>query len=149
MRKRGYFGIGIENLLDGVNIGTLWRSAYAFGADFIFTIGKKYEHQTSDPQRVIRHMPLFAFETLDAMLAQCPQAMLIGVEFLPDSKSLFSLSHPERAIYLLGSEGRGLSQDTLKRCDVVAHIPTTLCLNVASAGGIVLYDRANKRRKEA
>jgi hypothetical protein len=34
---RGYFGIGIYHGKTEENIGTLWRSAYAYGADFVFT----------------------------------------------------------------------------------------------------------------
>ena len=145
---RGYFGIGIYNLLNKQNLGTLWRSAYAFGASFIFTIGRKYEHQVSDPQRVTRHMPLFSFDTIEAMRAQCPEARLIGIEYLDASIPLWSYSHPDRAIYLLGSEGQGLNRQTLSYCQDVLYIPTALCLNVATAGSIVLWDRISKRRKE-
>ena len=34
--KRGFFGIGVENLKTKANLGTLWRSAINLGADFIF-----------------------------------------------------------------------------------------------------------------
>lgn len=37
--KRGYFGIGVYHSKNADNIGTLWRSAAIFGADFIFTNG--------------------------------------------------------------------------------------------------------------
>lgn len=48
MNKRGYFGIGIYNPKTETNMGTLWRSAYNFGADFIFTIGMRYKKMGSD-----------------------------------------------------------------------------------------------------
>ena len=35
----GFFGIGVYRLKTEANHGTLWRSAFQFGADFIFTIG--------------------------------------------------------------------------------------------------------------
>ena len=44
--KRGFFGIGIFHAKNEENIGTLWRSASILGADFIFTIGKPYRHQS-------------------------------------------------------------------------------------------------------
>lgn len=147
--KRGYFGIGIENNIKEHNLGTLWRSAHAFGATFVFTVGRRYEHQHSDVQHVTRHMPLFAFDTLMDMRKQCPNVAIFGIEFLQADMNLHSFSHPERAIYLLGSEGRGLSHDAIAMCDHVISIPTILCLNVASAGTVVLYDRQHKRRREA
>ena len=44
---RGYFGIGIYGPKMTKNIGTLWRTADIFGADFMFTIGM----QCLQPQR--------------------------------------------------------------------------------------------------
>ncbi len=43
----GYFGIGIYGPKMTKNIGTLWRTADIFGADFMFTIGM----QCLQPQR--------------------------------------------------------------------------------------------------
>ena len=39
---RGYFGIGIEKSSKPMNAGNLFRTAHAFGADFIFTINANY-----------------------------------------------------------------------------------------------------------
>jgi hypothetical protein len=36
---RGYFAIGVEGISKPVNLGNLLRSAHAFGASFVFTIG--------------------------------------------------------------------------------------------------------------
>ena len=36
---RGYFGIGIEGSSKPMNAGNLFRSANAFGASFVFTVG--------------------------------------------------------------------------------------------------------------
>jgi tRNA G18 (ribose-2'-O)-methylase SpoU len=36
---RGYFAIGAEAISKPVNLGNLLRSAHAFGASFVFTIG--------------------------------------------------------------------------------------------------------------
>lgn len=146
--SRGYVGIGIENLIDRQNIGTLWRSAYAFGANFIFTIGKRYEYQTSDVHHVSRHMPLFSYSTFeDLRKALDEKVKVIGIEFMPTAKSLDSYSHPERCVYLLGSEGRGISNTMLEKVDDILYIPTVVCLNVASAGTVVLFHRFMQRRK--
>ena len=37
---RGYFGIGVENLSKQMNAGSLFRTAHAFGASFVFTIAQ-------------------------------------------------------------------------------------------------------------
>ena len=38
--QRGFYAIGIEKTKTKENIGTLWRSAQAFDAAFIFTLKK-------------------------------------------------------------------------------------------------------------
>ncbi len=35
---RGYFGIGAEGISKAMNVGSLFRSAHAFGASFMFTV---------------------------------------------------------------------------------------------------------------
>src|SRR6185312_7094120 len=37
--SRGYFAIGVEGVSKAVNLGNLMRSAHAFGANFVFTVG--------------------------------------------------------------------------------------------------------------
>ncbi len=71
----------------------------------------------------------------------------MGVEIAECAKPLPDFHHPERCIYLLGAEDNGLSAEALRRCHHVVQIPSQRCLNVASAGSIVLYDRIAKRQK--
>jgi len=148
-QERGYFGIGIYHVKNGINIGGLWRHAQAFGAAFIFTIGRRYKKQASDTIKSIRHIPLFHFPTSDDFLAHRPHnCVLIGVEIAKGSIPLPQFEHPERAIYLLGAEDHGLPDRIIKKCNTIIEIPTLYCLNVATTGGIVMYDRMAKRKEE-
>lgn len=63
----GFFGIGILNNCDELNIGTLWRSAYILGASFIFTVDKKYKHQGSDITKSWTRIPLYHFQTFEEL----------------------------------------------------------------------------------
>jgi len=36
---KGYFGIGVEGVSKATNVGTLFRTAHAFGASFVFIVG--------------------------------------------------------------------------------------------------------------
>ena len=143
---RGYFGIGIENYLHEVNMGTLWRTAHNFGADFIFTVGKQYKEQPSDNTKATRHIPLFGFSNIHQLCETMPySATLIGVEF-PHEKAtpLINFVHPKSCLYLLGSEDNGLSQEAIKACEELVYIPGSelnQSLNVAVAGSIIIYDR--------
>jgi tRNA G18 (ribose-2'-O)-methylase SpoU len=140
---RGYFGIGIENTKNKANIGTLYRSALAFGADYIFTVGKRYEEQCSDTAKAWRHIPLFHFRELEDL--KLPYGCrLVGIEIDPNAYMLPDFIHPERACYLLGAEDRGLSKKAIDMCHMLVRIPSNQCLNVSVAGSIVMYDRLIK-----
>ena len=40
---RGYFAIGVEGISKAMNVGSLFRTAHAFGAGFVFTVAATYE----------------------------------------------------------------------------------------------------------
>ena len=142
---RGYFGIGIFNGKYPANIGTLWRSANIFGADFIFTIGKRYTHQCSDTMKTPKHIPMFTFSSFDDFREHMPyDCQLIAVELDRRSVPIERFVHPERCIYLLGAEDYGLPPGVLDKCQAVVQLPGDHCLNVSTAGSIVMYDRIIK-----
>jgi tRNA G18 (ribose-2'-O)-methylase SpoU len=142
---RGYFGIGVYHPKTEENIGTLWREANLFGADFIFTIGKRYHHQASDTMRSPNHIPLFEFTTISEFIKAMPKnAKKICIEITDKAQMLNTFVHPQRAIYILGAEDYGLPQKLIDQCDVTIEIPqaTDICSsNVAVSGSIVVYDR--------
>ena len=146
--KRGYFGIGVYHPKTTENIGTLWRSAFLFGADFIFTIGLRYHKQPSDTTDAPKHIPLYNFETYEDFEKFLPfGAEVVCIEQDEKARDLPIVNHPERAIYLLGAEDKGIPQDILKGKQVI-QIPyeKPFSANVAVAGSIVLYDRLAKSK---
>ena len=157
-RNLGYFGIGVYQPKFGVNVGTLWRSAFAMGASFFFTIGERFpkeawrnivraDHalgQQSDTTVTHRHIPYMRFDSIEAARQGLPMADFIGVELDARAEPLQGFSHPKRAAYLLGAEDNGLPQAVLDECFGIVQIPGTYCLNVSVAGSIVLYDRVAK-----
>lgn len=140
---RGFFGVGVEEISKGANLGNLVRSTHAFGGSFFFTVGTSvniHEVRVSDTSDAFDHVPFYDFKSVnDLMLpAQCA---LVGVELTPDAITLPSFRHPVRAAYVLGPEMGSLSPAMQKRCDFIVKIPTKFCVNVGVAGAIMLYDR--------
>jgi tRNA G18 (ribose-2'-O)-methylase SpoU len=139
---RGYFGIGIEGCKTAANLGTLWRTAYTFGAAFVFTVGARFHREPSDTVKSWRHLPVFHYPDMDVLLNQAPsEARVIGIEMDERAVPLGAFGHPQRAIYLLGAEDHGLSKSTLERCHGLVQLPGRVCLNVAVAGALVMYAR--------
>jgi tRNA G18 (ribose-2'-O)-methylase SpoU len=142
MSTRGYFGIGAQGISKPMNLGNLVRSAHAFGASFVFTIGvdQRVLEAPSDTSKAAGHIPRYTWRNLNEM--QLPEGCkLVGIELADDATDLPSFRHPLRAAYVLGPERGTLSSDMLALCDHVVKIPTSFCINVATAGAIVMYDR--------
>ena len=141
---RGYFGIGVEGITKPANAGALFRTAHAFGASFFFTIATDYtrrEGNQADTADSSQAVPWYDFPDLDAM--QLPRGCtLVGIELTDDAVALPAFRHPIGAAYVLGRERGALTPEMLARCAHVVQIPTRFCINVATAGAIVMYDRA-------
>lgn len=145
VKGRGFCAIGIERGKTPANVGTLWRSAVCLGADFIFTIGARYPRQASDTVASWRHIPMFEYRDVEDFNDHRPfDVPLVGVELVEDAQPLETFEHPERALYLLGPEDGSLSRAALAVCNRVVRFQSAYCLNVASAGTVVLYDRQAK-----
>lgn len=154
--QRGFYGIGIYQPKTQENIGTLWRSAYCFGASYycfgasyIFTIGRKYKMQCSDTPKTNKHIPLFYFEDEEDFFNHLPHnCRLVGIETPdiehPEKYSLENYQHLERACYVLGNEANGLSKNLANYCHQILSIPSKWCLNVSVSGSIVMADRTMK-----
>ncbi len=148
---RGYFGIGVEGISKPMNAGNLFRSAHAFGADFVFAIAPAVDMRAinrSDTSQTARHLPLYEYASVEE-LALPRGCRLVGVELLDEAAELPSFTHPERAAYVLGPERGSLSPALLERCAFTVRIPTRFCVNIGVAGAILMYDRLITRRRFA
>jgi tRNA G18 (ribose-2'-O)-methylase SpoU len=140
---RGYFGIGVEGISKAQNVGTIVRSAHAFGASFFFAISPDVDIQAfkaSDTSDAFGHMPYHQYET-PKVLELPERCVLVGIEFVEGAVELPSFRHPTRAAYIFGPEMGHLSPDVVKRCDHVVKIPMSFCVNVGVAAALVMYDR--------
>ncbi len=140
---RGYFGIGVEHISKAMNAGSLFRSAHAFGASFVFTVAATYgrgEGGKADTSDTPGHVPFYSFPDVESM-ALPDGCGLVGVELMDDAVDLPSFHHPKQCAYILGPERGALSPALVERCDHVVKIPTRFSLNVGLAGALVMYDR--------
>ncbi len=140
---KGYFGIGVEGLSKQQNLGALMRTAHAFGAQFLFTVGANYSRRLgrkTDTSDATGALPLYEFAKIDEM--RLPEGcQLVGVELTDDAIDLPSFRHPAQAAYVMGPERSSLTPAMVERCAFVVKIPTRFCVNVGLAGAIVMYDR--------
>lgn len=140
---RGYFGIGAEDISKAMNVAALMRTAHAFGASFVYSIGKVHAgHQWGrvDTSDSAGSLPYYSFDSAEEILL--PKGCeLVGIEITDEAIPLPSFHHPRRAAYVLGRERGSLSDALLARCDHVVKIPSRFSINLAIAGAMVMYDR--------
>ena len=99
-----------------------------------------------------RRVPLVRHDDWHAFCSAQPfGAMWVAVEM--GGEPLEEFDHPERAVYILGSEDSGLPKSVVRACHRHVTLPAAKyeSFNVAVAGALVMYDRLAKeraRRKE-
>ena len=138
-------------VLDGVqdpgNVGTIWRTADAFGADGLILLPG-----CADPwsPKVVRatmgacfRLPVMTctLENLCPMLAE--QGISLYATALREDTLDIRDADLKRAAVVIGSEGRGVSGDVLALCGATLKIPMRQrceSLNAAMAAGIVLWE---------
>ncbi len=133
---RGYFAIGAEGISKPMNLGALMRTANAFGASFVFSVGAADRLKVAykaDTSKTFESVPYYQWDAMDD-IALPKGCQMVGIE-LPEFR------HPKSAAYVLGRERGDLSPEMLARCDHVVKIPTRFCINVSLAGALVMYDR--------
>lgn len=140
---RGFFGVGVEGISKGFNLGNLVRTSHAFGASFFFTVNASVNYadiKATDTSHADIHMPFYTYPNIDEF--KLPKdCSLVGVELLDEAVDLPSFRHPLRSAYVLGPEKGNLSDAMVARCSHIIKIPTKFCVNVGIAGAIVIYDR--------
>jgi tRNA G18 (ribose-2'-O)-methylase SpoU len=140
---RGYFGIGVEGISKPMNLGSLFRTAHAFGASFVFTVAAAYDRAhggMADTSDTPGNLPFYEFDSV-ASLRLPRDCSLVGIEITDDAVLLPSFRHPRGAAYVLGAERGSLTPEMLALCEHVVKIPTKFSVNLALAGAITMYDR--------
>ena len=143
MAMRGYFAIGAEGISKPMNLGALMRTANAFGASFVFSVGAEPKLKVAykaDTSKTFESVPYYQWDAINDM-ALPKGCQLVGIELTDEAVELPEFRHPKAAAYVLGRERGDLSPDMLARCDHVVKIPTKFCINVSLAGALVMYDR--------
>ena len=140
---RHEFHVAIENWQHDLNIGTVVRTANAFLAAEVHIVGRRRWNRrgamVTDRYQHVRHHPTVA-EFL--AWAHAEGLAVVGIDNLPGSVPLESVTLPRRCVLLFGQEGPGLSDDARAALDVVCSIAqygSTRSINAGVASGIAMH----------
>lgn len=145
---RGYCAVGLVQPKTNINVGSVLRAAFCFDAAFVAVSGRRYSKVPTDTMRFPNSAPLFH---TDDILSLCPHdCEPVAVDLVPGAEMLTDFVHRPRAFYIFGPEDGTLGASITSRCARSIAIPTRMCLNLAAAVNVVLYDRVAKaiRQKE-
>jgi TrmH family RNA methyltransferase len=153
--KKTRLVVALDGIRDPGNVGTLIRTADAFGIDAL--ILSKDTVELFNP-KVIRssmgaifRLKVFDEVDLETTVLQLKKRKfkIVGTD-VRKGTGLDAFNPLEKTCLLIGSEAEGLNARLLELSDQIVHIPIrdkVESLNVAVAGGILLYHVAKERTR--
>ena len=139
----------LDGLQDPGNLGTLWRTADAFGADGLLLLPGCADPWSPKTLRAtmgaVFRCPVWTcgLEELRALLTKSGLP-LYGAALRSDTVDVRRADFSHCAV-AVGSEGKGLSADALAACDLTVRIPMSghcESLNAAAAAAVLLWEAA-------
>ena len=139
-------GTGLEIAIDNVerdfNMGTIVRSANAFGVRHVHIIGRRQWNKRgammTDKYLHVHYYP----ETADFFSAMTGKT-LVAVDNVAGSQPLAHANLAENTVFIFGAEGPGIRSELLEVADDIVAIEqfgSTRSLNVGVAAGIAMYE---------
>lgn len=148
----------LDHLADPQNFGTLLRAADAAGiagavipADRSASISPAVVNSSSG---AVEHLEIALVPNLGRALDKLEQSgrWIVGLDGGDDALELFSADVPMPVALVVGSEGRGLTANIRKRCQMLVRLPMqgqVSSLNAATAGAIALFDIVRRQHAES
>ncbi|XP_062176587.1 uncharacterized protein LOC133881630 [Alnus glutinosa] len=134
----------VHNIAKRHNVGTLARSATAFGVSELILVGRR-DFNAFGSHGSTSHVRFRHFHSLpDARLfLKDKDCDICGVEITDTAMAVNDHPFKKSTAFLLGNEGTGLSAKECEICDFFVYIPQYGCgtasLNVTVAASIVLH----------
>lgn len=145
--------VALDGIRDPGNVGALIRTADALGADGVILSDDTVELYNPKVVRStmgsIFHLPIFDEIDLEKTIPELKKRKfkILGTD-VKGGKSLYNLDYSGKICLLMGNEVEGLNKNLIELSDEIIHIPIygkAESLNVAVAGGILLYEINRKR----
>jgi RNA methyltransferase, TrmH family len=144
--------VGVAGIQDPGNLGTIIRSAEAFGARAVLLGEKTASH--FNPKAVrgsagsIFREPLLRVKLAESIAALKQQGIRVLATSSHKGKPLHEADFTGAAMIVVGNEGAGVPQEILSLADelvTIPHSPRVESLNAGIAASILLYEAARQR----
>lgn len=148
--------LALDAIRDPGNVGTLIRTADAFGIDGVILSSDSAELYNPKVVRStmgsIFHLPIFDDFDLEKILPKLKKLnfKIYGTD-AKEGKDFDKLDCSGKICILVGSEAKGLSKRLFPLSDEIIQIPTygkAESLNASVAGGILLYEMTKRKHQK-
>ncbi|MGH3469196.1 MAG: TrmH family RNA methyltransferase [Thermocrispum sp.] len=141
--RRHPFHVAIENFQHDHNIGTVVRTANAFGAAAVHIVGRRRWNRRG-AMVTDRYQHLHHHDSVAALQAFAAEHGLtvVGVDNTSGAVRLERCELPRAALLVFGQEGPGLSADAQQAARLrvsIAQFGSTRSINAGVAAGIVMH----------
>lgn len=141
--------IAIDNVERDFNMGTIVRSANAFGVRHVHVIGRRQWNKRG-AMMTDKYLHVHYYADTNDFLAAIADKTLVAVDNVADSIVLEQSDLPANALLLFGAEGPGIRQELLDKAASIVKIEqygSTRSLNVGVAAGIAMYEWTRRNRR--
>ena len=135
--------IALENTERDFNMGTIVRSANAFGVRRVIVIGRRQWNKrgamATDKYLHVEYLPTTA-EFVERMREE--GRSIVAIDNVPGSVKLAQTELPRDAVLVFGQEGPGISEELIEAADVIVAIEqfgSTRSINVGAAATVAMY----------
>lgn len=141
-RSGDYLEIAVDNVERDFNMGTIVRTANAFGVRTVHIIGRKQWNKRG-AMMTDTYMHVHYYQTVAEFMQAIAGKTLVAVDNVAGATSLTETVLPCNAVLLYGAEGPGIRSELLLQAAQVVAIQqygSTRSMNVGVAAGIVMYE---------
>nr|NLI48920.1 RNA methyltransferase [Propionibacterium sp.] len=146
--RRHPLHVAIQNWEHDFNIGSVVRTANAFNVAGVHILGRRRWNRRG-AMVTDRYLSVHHHATVDAFAAWLAERGVtpIGVDNLPGAVPLETTRLPRQCCLVFGSEGPGLTEDVVARCErlvAITQYGSTRSINAGAAAAIAMYHWAQQ-----
>jgi tRNA G18 (ribose-2'-O)-methylase SpoU len=135
--------IALENTERDINMGTIVRSANAFGVRRVIVIGRRQWNKRGAmaTDKYLHVEYLSATEEFVERMREEGRS-IVAIDNVPGSVKLAQTELPRDAVLVFGQEGPGISKELIEAADVIVAIEqfgSTRSINVGAAATVAMY----------
>lgn len=140
-RQEPWLEIAIDNVEHDFNMGTIVRSANAFGVRHVHVIGRRQWNKRG-AMMTDKYLHVHYHQTINEFLDTIKTKTLVAVDNVRGSVPVSRAVLPRDSVLLFGAEGPGIRSELITHADEIVAIEqfgSTRSINVGVAAGVAMY----------